>query len=107
MRAAPVLSHGPGYPGGGPGSEEEEDETGDRHPYLGCQSAVSRLVEGGRWKVEGGRCPYLEVRVRVSTEDDDEEAADGETLDTEPDWQRTVLHTLSVPHVTSLPHLAL
>ena len=100
MRAAPVLSHGPGYPGGGPGSEEEEDETGDRHPRLVCQSAVSR-------RVEGGRCPYLEVRVRVSTEDDDEEAADGETLDTEPDWQRTVLHTLSVPRVTSLPHLAL
>ena len=67
---------------------------------------VSQQSAGG-WKVEGGRCPYLEVRVRVSTEDDDEEAADGETLDTEPDWERTVLHTLSVPHVTSLPHLAL
>ena len=38
--AAQFLPHGPDYPGGRPGTEEEEHQAGEQHPHLQTEAAA-------------------------------------------------------------------
>ena len=80
--AAQLLPHGPDYPGGRPGTEEEEHQAGEQHPHL--QTEAAALIQ--LWSAE-----YLEVLVGVAAEENDEEDTDGDSLDTQPDRYWTVL----------------